>query len=217
VRIRSVVSFTRAAGIFGALALGVILFGVGARADSLEAQPNIVDLVNDAEIIIRGNVVEVTDGFDENNLPYTQVKVQIKETIRGGVSGVYTFRQFGLLEPRELNGRLCLSVTPAGWATYSANEDAVLFLYKAASLSGLRTTAGLKHGKFAVRAGNALSQGENLGLFQGVAVDQSLLTDNDKRLFATKKGAVNADSLLSFVRRAVNDNWIGKGKMRRAN
>ena len=80
----------------------------------------------------------------------------------------------------------------------------------------LRTTAGLSQGKFAVAAGGATSQNDNLGLFQNVAVDQSVLNDNDKRLLATKKGAVNADSLLSFVRRAVNDKWIEKGKMRHA-
>jgi len=202
----------------GAIVLGVVLLGAtSARADSLQSQPNIVDLINDAEIILRGNVVEVTDGFDENNLPYTEVKLQVKETLKGGVSGEYTFRQFGLLKPRSINGKTYLGVTPNGWATYSADEDVVLFLYKAASLSGLRTTAGLNNGKFAITAGNAMSQSDNLGLFQNVAVDQSLLNDNDKRLFATKKGAVNADSLLSFVRRAVNDKWIERGKMRRAN
>jgi len=62
-----------------------------------------------------------------------------------------------------------------------------------------------------------MSQSDNLGLFQNVSVDPSLLNDNDKRLMATKKGAVNADSLLSLVRRAVNDKWIERGKMRRAN
>jgi hypothetical protein len=210
--------FAGAARVLGAIALGVVLLGAtSARAGSLQSQPNIVDLVNDAEIIIRGNVVEVTDGFDQNNLPYTQVKISVKETLRGNVSGEYTFRQFGLLKPREIDGKLFIGVTPNGWATYSANEDVVLFLYQAASLTGLRTTAGLNAGKFAVHGSNALSQSDNLGLFNGVTVDPSLLNDNDKRLFATKKGAVNVDSLLSFVRRAVNDKWIERGKMRRAN
>jgi hypothetical protein len=107
-------------------------------------------------------------------------------------------------------------VTPSGWATYAASEDVILFLHPAASLTGLRTTAGLSQGKFAVTAGGAMSQSENLGLFDRVSVDQTLLNDNDKRLLATKKGRVNADSLTSFVRRAVNDRWIERGKMRRA-
>jgi len=74
------------ARMLGAIVLGVVLLGAtSARADSLQSQPNIVDLINDAEIIVRGNVVEVTDGFDDNNLPYTEVKVQDKETLKGGV------------------------------------------------------------------------------------------------------------------------------------
>ena len=193
-----------------------LLGAISARADTFQEEQNIVDLVNYSEIIIRGNVVEVTDGFDENDLPYTQVTVEVKETLRGDVSGEYTFRQFGLLKPRVIDGRKYIGITPIGWATYAASEDVILFLSPAASLTGLRTTAGLNQGKFAVTAGGAMSQNDNLGLFQNVAVDQSVLNDNDKRLLATKKGAVNADSLLSFVRRAVNDKWIEKGKMRHA-
>ena len=201
----------------GAIALGVVMLGATvARADTFQEEQNIVDLVNYSEIIIRGNVVEVTDGFDENDLPYTQVTVEVKETLRGDVSGEYTFRQFGLLKPRVIDGRKYIGITPIGWATYAASEDVILFLSPAASLTGLRTTAGLGQGKFAVTAGGATSQNDNLGLFQKVTVDPSVLNDNDKRLLATKKGAVNADSLLSFVRRAVNDKWIEKGKMRHA-
>ena len=203
----------------GAIALGVVLLGATvARADSLESRQTVVDLIQQADTIIRGDVVELTDGIDENNLPYTQVKVQIKETIRGNVSGEYTFRQFGLLKPRRMeNGRLNVMVNPAGWASYQAGEEVVLFLWPHASLSGLRTTVGLKHGKFAIKAGGAMNQGDNEGLFQDVVVDQKLLNDNDKRVMATKKGQVNAEAFVSLVRRAVKDQWIEKGKMRNAN
>lgn len=203
---------------FGAIALGVVLLGAtSVRAESTQTRSNILDLIRDSEIILRGNVVALTDGFEANGLPYTEVKIQVTETFRGSVGGEYTFRQFGLLKPRKIDGRLYLGVTPSGWSTYAANEEVILFLHKAASVTGLRTTAGLNQGKFAVRAGSALSQGENVGLFENVAVDKTMLTNNDKRLFATKKGAVNAESLTSFVRRAVNDKWIERGKMRRAN
>ena len=203
----------------GVLAIGVVLLGaISARADSLQSRQTVVDLIQQADTIIRGDVVELTDGIDENNLPYTQVKVQIKETIRGNVSGEYTFRQFGLLKPRRMeNGLLNAMVNPAGWASYQAGEEVVLFLWPQASLSGLRTTVGLKHGKFAIKAGGAMNQGDNEGLFQDVVVDQKLLNDNDKRVMATKKGQVNAEAFVSLVRRAVKDQWIEKGKMRNAN
>jgi hypothetical protein len=198
-------------------AVGVAVVSVvHVHADTQMARQNIVDLVEQAEIIIRGDVVEVTDGI-ENGVPFTQVRVQIKEAIRGEVSGEYTFRQFGLLAPRAMgNGLVNYNVNPAGWATYRKDEEVVLFLWPQARKTGLRTTVGLKHGKFAIRAGGATNQGDNLGLFQDVSVDRSVLNDNDRRLLATKKGAVNAESFVSFVRRAVKDQWIQRGRMRNA-
>src|SRR5215204_6528585 len=78
--------------------------------------PTIVDLIADSETIINGMVKEVTDGFD-NGVPYTQVTVQVSETLRGQVGEEYTFRQFGLVKPRQLdNGKVYLATTPAGWS-----------------------------------------------------------------------------------------------------
>src|SRR5688572_13461733 len=44
--------------------------------------PNIVDLIGDSELIVRGMVKEVTDGI-ENGVPYTQVTVSVDEALRG--------------------------------------------------------------------------------------------------------------------------------------
>jgi hypothetical protein len=165
--------------------------------------PNIVELIGDSEFIVRGLVKEVTDGF-ENGLPYTQVTVKVSEAFRGAVGAEYTFRQFGLTKPRKMeNGKVNLMVTPDGWSKYNSNEDVVLFLRKKAQKTGLQTTAG-----------NAVSQLDNFGLFEKVQVDDKLLNDRDKRLLATKKGPVNTESLISFVRRAVKDKWVEGGKMR---
>ncbi len=216
-KIRSSFGIVGAARTIGALALVVLVLGAtGVRADSLNAKQTVVDLIQQADLIIRGDVVEVTDGI-ENGFPYTQVKVQIKEAIRGNVSGEYTFRQFGLLKPRAMeNGLTNMNLSPAGWASYEAGEEVMLFLWPQASKTGLRTTVGLKHGKFGIKAGGAMNQGANLGLFEDVVVDQSVLNDNDKRVMATKKGHVNAESFVSLVRRAVKDQWIERGKMRNA-
>jgi len=178
--------------------------------------PNIVDLIQDSELIVRGSVKELTDGF-ENGVPYTQVTLRVDEALRGTVGKEYMFRQFGLIQPRKMeNGKMNLNVTPEGWAKYKQDENLVLFLHNAASITGLRTTAGLGQGKISVRGGNAESAAGNVGLFDNVDADASLLDDRDKRLLGTKKGAVNSESLLSFVRRAVKDKWVEGGKLRHA-
>ena len=192
----------------------------GGTVNATEAQeaasttPNIVDLVGDSEYILRGAVKEVSDGI-ENGVPYTQVTVQVSEALRGQVGEEYTFRQFGLTQPRKMeNGRVYLGVTPEGWAKYEDGEDVVLFLYKQASITGLRTTVGLGQGKLKVSGGNVTSQFGNEGLFEGVEVTGTQLNDRDKRLLATKRGPVNTESFISFVRRAVKGNWVEGGKMR---
>lgn len=184
--------------------------------EAASAAPNIVDLVGDSELILQGAIEEVTDGF-ENGVPYTEVKVQVNEALRGQVGETYTFRQFGLTKPRKMeNGKINLNVTPDGWSKYEQGEDVVLFLYKQASMTGLRTTVGLGQGKLKLSGGNITSQFDNAGLFENVDVANNLLNDSDKRLLATKKGPLNAESFMSFVRRAVKGKWIEGGKMHHA-
>ena len=177
---------------------------------------NIVDLINDSETIVSGAVKEVTDGF-ENGLPYTQITISVNETLRGQVGEEYTFRQFGLTEPRRMeDGKVYLGTTPEGWSRYETGEDAMFFLYKPASMTGLQTTTGLGQGKVVFKGGNAISQAGNEGLFENVEVNANLLNEKDKRLLATRRGAVNAEGFKSFVRRAVKDRWIEGGKLRHA-
>ena len=187
-----------------------------AQADTLARRQNVVDLIEHAEIILRGEVVEVTDGI-ENNIPYTQIRVKVKESLRGGVTGTYTFRQFGLLRPRKMpNGRVNYMVNPAGWSTYRPSEDVILFLYKPAKTTGLRTTVGLGQGKFAINGGRTVSQQGNVGLFTGVTVDDTSVGKTDTQMLATSHGPVSVEAFLSFVRRAVNGRWIESGRLRRA-
>jgi hypothetical protein len=182
-----------------------------------EAGPaNIVDLIADSETIVSGAVKEVTDGF-ENGVPYTQVTISVNETLRGQVGDEYTFRQFGLTKPRSMgNGKVYIGTTPEGWSKYEVGEDAMFFLYKPASVTGLQTTTGLGQGKVNFKGGNAVSQAGNEGLFEDVEANAGLLNDRDKRLLATKRGAVNAEGFKSFVRRAVSGKWVEGGKLRHA-
>jgi hypothetical protein len=200
------------------LALACVLLGSpGAQAGTLARRQTLANLIQDAEIIVHGQVVAVSDGID-GTIPYTEVRVKVRETLRGTTGEVYTFRQFGLLAPRRVgNGLVNYTVSPAEWATYRPSEEVILFLYKAARKTGLRTTVGLGQGKFRVEAGKATSQQGNLALFQGVGIENDLLGDADRRLLATTRGPVSADALLSLVRRAVRGRWIETRRMRNAN
>ena len=197
--------------------LGLAITGTLASATTFQREANIVDLLQQSELILRGTVNNVTDGIDERGIPYTEVTITVSDTIKGQAGKEYTFRQFGLLKPRDMgNGRMNLMVTPAGWATYTKGEDTILFLRKKAAWTGLQTTAALAHGKFKVAMANATNQANNAGLFKNVQINPALLKSNEQRALLTTIGPVNANAFLSLVRQAVKNQWVEKGSMRNA-
>jgi hypothetical protein len=198
--------------------LAVVLFAACvANATTFSKQANLVDLIGQSELILHGTVKNVTDGIDSRGIPYTEVTISVNEALKGNVTGDYTFRQFGLLKPRSMgNGKTNLMVTPADFPIYSKGEETILFLYTQASLTGLRTTTGLGQGKFKVDQAGATSQANNAGLFDGIDVDPTTLTDTQKRVMATKSGAVNAQAFVSLVKQAVNEKWVETGRMKNA-
>jgi len=174
---------------------------------------NLVDLIQLSELILAGKVIALADGF-QGGLPYTEVTVAVDEAIRGKPGRTYTFRQFGLLAPRDLgNGRTFVGVSPDGLPRFSVGEDALLFLYRPGSQTGFRTTVGLYQGKFK-KTGNLFENAvENIGLMSGVAVSPNLLTPAERKLMKMKKGPVQAEVLLGLVRKAVQDRWVETGKL----
>ncbi len=201
----------------GLWALTVFLLAATfASATTFKRQATVVDLIGQSEFILRGNVTNVTDGFDSRGIPYTEVTIRVTDPIKGSVGSTYTFRQFGLLKPRSVNGRTCLMVTPAAFATYRKGEDTVLFLYKQASRTGLRTTTGLGQGKFNIGMTGATNQFNNAGLFNNVQVDSTLLNTTDQRVMTTTDGAMNTQGFIALVKKAVNGKWVEKGKMKNA-
>ncbi len=206
----------RGRGRLFACALLITLFAAtAANATTLRREVNVVDLVAKSDLILRGTVTSVTDGIDSRGIPYTEVTLHVAEAIRGQVSGDYTFRQFGLLKPRDMgNGMTNLMVTPAGWATYTKGEDTILFLNKKAAWTGLQTTVGLGQGKFKVAMASAVNQSNNAGLFKNVEIDQSLLGTREKRALLTQQGPVNANAFVSLVKQAVNGQWVESGRMK---
>jgi hypothetical protein len=199
------------------MACALLLAPAAARATTVKRQLNIVDLLQESELIVRGRVKTVTDGIDARGIPYTEVTLTVAESLKGQPGGEYTFRQFGLLAPKRMgNGRVNLMVTPSAWATYAKGEESIFFLRKAAAWTGLRTTAGLAQGQFKVSVAGAANSVNNAGLFERVAVDPGLLGDGEKRVMATTRGAVNARSFTSLVKQAVEGKWVENGRMRHA-
>ena len=187
---------------------GLGLVGGEARALTL-AEANLVDLMRESTSIVTASVTAVTDGFDRTTgLPYTEVTLSIRQTLRGDEQGTYTFRQLGLKQPRlsEDGTRKMLPID--GLPKFAEGEEVLLFLSRAAEWSGLRTTYGLNMGKFAFGPGRVENGLANEGLFRNVSVAAGLATDNDTRMLETEIGAVNPDTFLSFVQRAVDGQWV---------
>jgi hypothetical protein len=203
----------RAAALLAALA-----FAPGAaRATTVRQHLSIVQLLQESEVIVRGRVASVTDGVDRRGIPYTEVTLQISEALKGQPGRTLSFRQFGLLAPKDMgDGRVNLMVTPAAWATFKKGEESIFFLRKPAAWTGLRTTAGLSQGQFRVSGAGVINSADNAGLFEKVVVDAGLLGDTEKRVMGTTRGAVNARGFTSLVKQAVAGKWVENGRMRHA-
>jgi len=211
------IGFARGLSLVAPALLMLALAGQPLAAASVK-RTNLVDLVQHADTIVAGRVASVRDGFDEKGVPYTEVTLQVARKIRGQqVQESFTFRQFGLLAPKTLpSGKVALTTTPDGWSRYHENEDVTLFLYAPGRQTGLRTTVGLEQGSLPVVNGKILRSESNFGLFDGVVFDKGLLNANEQALVAKGKAKKDLDSeaFLKLVRRAVDEDWVGQGRMR---
>ena len=201
--------------LLGVVSATLVLAGGLAGAAKLNSQ-NLTQLIAKSESIISGTVKEVFDGIDPDGIPYTQVTISVHSVAKGNVveQQDYTFRQFGLLEPRTMeNGHKLLAVAPDGFATWREGETVVAFMYKPASRTGLQTTAGMAQGKLNLVNGKLVNEFNNEGLFQDVEVDSGLLTSEEQNMLTTP-GAVDAHAFMNIVSRAVVEGWIENGEMR---
>jgi hypothetical protein len=176
----------------------------------------VVDLLGHSDAIVMGKVQSVVDGFDAHGLPYTEVTIKVSDTIRGNKDETYTFRQFGLDKPRKLaDGRTYLG-RPIGWPVWRKDEGAIVFMYSKSRSTGFQTTVGLGQGKMSLANGVAMNGYDNATLFRGVRVNRGLLDASEQKMFDTKKGPVNADTLRRFLHRAVDGNWVKNGSIANA-
>jgi hypothetical protein len=204
-------------------AMLALLAAPAAMAAKLVNQ-NLTQLIAGSETIVAGKVVAVTDGFNEHGIPFTEITIAVTSAAKGRIKGsargpgheppVYTFRQFGLLQPRIMdNGRTFLGVTPEGFARWHVGESVIAFLHKPASVTGLQTTAGLAQGKLVLRNGRYANEFNNRGLFDGVEVDRGLLNPAQQNMLL-HPGPADAGALMSLIERAVSEGWIERGEMR---
>ncbi|WP_334078648.1 hypothetical protein [Microbulbifer sp. M83] len=195
--------------------LVVTLVAPVASAMKLKTQ-NLTQLITSSEAIVAGTVKSVTDGIDAAGIPYTEVTIQVGSDAKGQVKegSEYTFRQFGLLEPRTMaNGHKLLAISPEGFPRWSEGEYVIAFMHEKAGRTGLQTTAGMAQGKFSVMNGKLNNQFNNAGLFEGVEINQQLLSSEQQNMLTTP-GAVDATQFMDLVGRAVSENWIGTGEMK---
>jgi hypothetical protein len=182
-----------------------------AQAKNMKKQ-NLLELMTHTDSIVVGTVKDKTDGF-QNGLPYTEITLSVGQSIKGDHGKTYSFRQFGLIEPKATgDGRVNLMVTPAGWPTYAKGEQVMLFLHKPASETGFQTTAGLTQGKFTIRGEQIANGIGNDELFARMKIDRKL-DRSQQDLVNQRSGAYAAQEFLSIVRTAVEENWIENGVM----
>ena len=196
----------------GAVFLVLALASQVTQAASVASQ-NLVNLIQHSDRILIGTVESISDGFDKNNVPYTEVTLRVADHIRGAEGEIVTFRQFGLVQPREIDGRTYLGTSPDGWPKWNEKERVMVFLGPPARLTGLQTTVGLQAGKLRMSDGQLANASGNVGIFEGMKVEARGLTRDQLAMLASDGQAVDANPFISLVRRAVNENWIEKGVM----
>src|SRR5262245_53676418 len=194
---------------FLALALPV------AEATKLKKQ-NLIDLISQSASTSAGTVKKVSDGIDAKGVPYTEVTIAVGASAKGRIKTQqdYTFRQFGLLEPRTYpNGHKLLAMTPEAFPTWRQGEYVVAFLFRPASRTGLQTTVGLAQGKFSSANNRMVNDFNNAGLFEGVDINPKLLTREEQAMLKSA-GPVDMRTFMGLVGRTIEKRWIENGEMK---
>ena len=203
-----------------ALALALVLALAAAPAPDARATTmlpqNLVDLVSLSEHIVVGDVIGLSDGFDAQGVPYTEITVRVDETIHGSSGSTLTFRQFGLLEARILpDGRRYLGVTPPGWPQFRADEEVMLFVHEGSRATGLKTTVGLLQGKFTIRDGQISNGVANRNVFHHVDLDPTMLSARQAKTLEDPS-SMPADAFIDLVRTVVKERWVEEGRLSHA-
>jgi hypothetical protein len=178
---------------------------------------NLADLITQSELILLGTVERVSDGFTKQGIPYTEITMNVTESLKGDKTPVYRFRQFGLMESRASStGQDYLGMSPQGSPRWFAGESVLVFLHQPARHTGLQATVGMGEGKLEEVGGRFERNGGIQSLFQNLVVEVSDLTPDQIDMLRGDAQVVESSSLLALLRRAVDENWVENGKMHHA-
>lgn len=202
------------------LTAGNLTFG-GHGATNVMPQ-NLAQLTETANIILVGKVIGLKDDLAKHNLPYTEITFEVSRWIKRDRSALtsrptwerlqrnqqtsyptFTYRQFGLLKPRDMGNGKALAVTLDGFPRYTLNEEVMIFLYKPSSRTGFRTTVGLGQGKFSITNGRITNIVNNRKLFANMDLERTLFTTGERYMSTQRSGPLDADMLINLVDRAV--------------
>ncbi|MGH7495589.1 MAG: hypothetical protein ACREOO_24785 [bacterium] len=192
------------------LALVLALIGVSASYvySTTIVQRNLASLTKLARVIFVGKMISARDDMLNGRIPYTEYTFEVVEPIKGNLltRSTFKYRQFGLLQPRDMGNGKRLALTGkniAGLPLYQNGETVLVFLGQASPQSGLRTTVGLTQGKFSIENGMAVNELNNAGLFEGMNANSARLNNAEKALLSQKAGPLDAKILIATVKRAV--------------
>lgn len=187
-------------------------------ADAASAmKQNLADLIVQSELILLGTVEQVSDGFTAQGIPYTEITMNVAESLKGEETPVYRFRQFGLLENRTNGqGPDYLGVSPKGFPRWAADETVLVFLHQPARHTGLQATVGMGEGKLEDVGGRFERSSGIQSLFENLVVEVGDLTPDQIDMLRGDAQVVESSSLLALLRRAVDENWVENGVMHHA-
>lgn len=220
--IKSKISFL--AVLAAGLTIVAFNFAFGGHGATNVLRQNLGQLTEMADIILVGKVIEMTDGLEKNNLPYTEITFEVSQTIKSNSAQfgnrpkwerpqsssqsnrrTFTYRQFGLMKPRDMGDGTTMAMTLDGFPKFKLHEEVMVFLYKPASRTGLRTTVGLAQGKFSIKKGKMRNIINNRQLFANMQIDRTKLQAGEQHMLTQRSGPVDATMMINLVSRAVKE------------
>lgn len=178
----------------------VFMLSTGSLPAEFMAQPvNLAYLSQRADVIVQGRITKVVrepmPGYP--NIPTIVVTMSVDQSLRGGVSKTYTFREV-LIGQKHRTGK----------RVYGAGQRLLLFL-PSPSQSGLSSPIGMGQGRFHIAQDSGgkttvMNEHSNAGLFRNVdkAARKSgkQLTASQLRIAAKERGPVELNEFVSLVK-----------------